>query len=145
MTKLFSQTARKVCEGQQLDIDFPIKSKVSIEDYMKMIEYKTAVLIGCSLSVGAIISNASLNQIAEINSIGIDIGLIFQLQDDYLDVFGSISKIGKQIGGDIIENKKTFLHVYVLENGSENELKDFDYWLKLNPKDPRNKLSLIHI
>tara|TARA_B100000530_G_scaffold336468_1_gene291272 strand:- start:1217 stop:2191 length:975 start_codon:yes stop_codon:yes gene_type:complete len=140
LTKLFSQTARKVCEGQQLDIDFPIKSKVSIEDYMKMIEYKTAVLIGCSLSVGAIISNASLNQIAEINSIGIDIGLIFQLQDDYLDVFGSISKIGKQIGGDIIENKKTFLHVYVLENGSENELKDFDYWLKLNPKDPRNKI-----
>ena len=81
LTKLFSQTARKVCEGQQLDIDFPEKTRVSLEDYMQMIEYKTAVLIGCSMSVGAIISDVSSEQIVEINSIGTDIGLIFQLQD----------------------------------------------------------------
>ena len=140
LTKLFSQTARKVCEGQQLDIDFPQTTHVSLEDYMQMIKYKTAVLIGCSMSVGAVISNASSEQIIEINSIGTDIGLIFQLQDDYLDVFGTVNKIGKQIGGDIIENKKTFLHIYVLENGSENELKDFKYWLGLSPKDPFNKI-----
>ena len=140
LTKLFSQTARKVCEGQQLDIDFPEKTRVSLEDYMQMIEYKTAVLIGCSMSVGAIISDVSSEQIVEINSIGTDIGLIFQLQDDYLDVFGTSNKIGKQIGGDIIENKKTFLYIYVLENGSKNELNDFIYWSGVSPKDPSNKI-----
>jgi len=143
LTKIFSETARKVCEGQQLDMDFPRKKNISMIEYMKMIEFKTAALLGCAMSVGAIISGASMNQIQKINSIGIELGLIFQLQDDYLDIFGSSNKIGKQIGGDIIENKKTFLHVFVKENGSSREISDFNNFLKLKPKESVKKITEI--
>jgi len=143
LTKLFSQIARKVCEGQQLDMDFPNQKNVFLDDYMNMIENKTAILLGCALSMGAIISNASNDQVNEIYNIGVELGLAFQLQDDYLDAFGDTEKFGKQIGGDIIENKKTFLHLYVMANSTERVRNEFNYWIKLNPKDSNEKISAV--
>ena len=143
LTKIFSKIARKVCEGQQLDMDFPALKNVSIDDYMEMIENKTAVLIGCALSIGATISNANDKQISKMYNIGIELGLAFQLQDDYLDVFGDINKLGKQIGGDIIENKKTFLHLYVKANSSQKILEEFNHWVGINPSNPKKKILAV--
>ena len=143
MIKTFSDIARKVCEGQQLDMDFPDRETVTIDEYMGMIENKTAVLIGFALSIGAIVSRANNDQIANIYDIGLELGLAFQLQDDYLDVFGDLNKIGKQIGGDIIENKKTFLHLYVMANSSEKIKKEFSFWVKQKPNNPKEKILAV--
>ncbi|MAH81875.1 MAG: polyprenyl synthetase [Flavobacteriaceae bacterium] len=140
---IFTKTARKVCEGQQMDMDFPNQEDISIDDYMLMIEYKTAALIGCALSVGAIISGAKNEQVNLIYDIGLELGLVFQLQDDYLDVFGDRKKTGKQIGGDIIENKKTFLHLYAKTKSSNELKKELKKWTALSPKDPEKKISAI--
>ena len=140
---IFTKTARKVCEGQQMDMDFPNQEDISIDDYMLMIEYKTAALIGCALAVGAIISGAKNEQVNLIYDIGLELGLVFQLQDDYLDVFGDIKKTGKQIGGDIIENKKTFLHLYAKTKSSNELKKELKKWTALSPKDPEKKISVI--
>ena len=106
---LFNYTARKVCEGQQYDMNFETQTEVSIDDYMMMIRLKTAVLIACSMKLGAIIAGADTFSADKIYAAGIELGLAFQLQDDFLDAFGDISKFGKTIGGDIATNKKTYL------------------------------------
>ncbi|MFB0942647.1 MAG: polyprenyl synthetase family protein, partial [Patiriisocius sp.] len=106
---LFSKTALEVCEGQQYDVDFETRNDVTISQYIKMIEYKTAVLIGASLQMGAIIADASQSCQEKIYAFGKNLGIAFQLQDDYLDAFGNPLTFGKQVGGDIIANKKTFL------------------------------------
>lgn len=111
---LYNKTALEVCEGQQLDIDFETMHKVHLEEYLKMISYKTAVLVGASLKMGAIICKASLEDQKRIYNFGLNLGLAFQLQDDYLDTFGA-QDFGKKIGGDIIESKKTFLYIKALE------------------------------
>ena len=143
LTKIFSQIARKVCEGQQLDMDFPTQKNISIEDYMGMIENKTAVLIGCALAVGAIISKVKNKQVDEIFNIGVELGIAFQLQDDYLDVFADVNKFGKQLGGDIIENKKTFLHLYVMANSSNEVKNEFNKWITINPDNPTEKIIAV--
>ena len=143
LIQMFSKIARKVCEGQQLDMDFPNQENVTIDQYMGMIENKTAVLIGCALCVGAIISKANENQIFEIYNIGLELGLAFQLQDDYLDVFGDTNKLGKLIGGDIIENKKTFLHLYAIENSSQKLKNEFIDWIKSSPIKPKEKILAV--
>ncbi|MDP1623553.1 MAG: polyprenyl synthetase family protein [Bacteroidales bacterium] len=112
---LFNDTARKVCEGQQYDMDFETQASVTISDYMTMIRLKTAVLIACSLKLGAIIASASERDAEKIYNLGIELGLAFQLQDDFLDAFGDTSKFGKAIGGDIVTNKKTFLFIKAFE------------------------------
>ena len=109
LNKLLNKTAKQVCEGQQMDMDFELKSNVEFEEYIKMIEFKTAVLLGCSLKMGAIIADASKEDQEFIYQYGINLGLAFQFQDDYLDTFGQQNKVGKKIGGDILENKKTVL------------------------------------
>ena len=121
---LFNDTARKVCEGQQYDMNFETMQAVTIEDYMLMIRLKTAVLIACSLKLGAIIAGASATDAEIIYEAGIELGLAFQLQDDYLDAFGDVTVFGKTIGGDIITNKKTFLYLKAVEiaRGSDLEL-----------------------
>ena len=103
---LFSKTALEVCEGQQYDVDFETRNDVTISQYIKMIEYKTAVLIGASLQMGAIIAEASQSCQEKIYAFGKNLGIAFQLQDDYLDAFGNPLTFGKQVGGDIIANKK---------------------------------------
>ncbi|MEI7661817.1 MAG: polyprenyl synthetase family protein [Bacteroidota bacterium] len=112
---LFNDTARKVCEGQQYDMDYEKQEDVSIPDYMKMIRLKTAVLIACSLKLGAILSGADPAHAEKIYDFGIELGLAFQLQDDLLDAFGDTTKFGKSIGGDISTNKKTYLYLKAFE------------------------------
>lgn len=112
---LFNDTARKVCEGQQYDMDYETAGQVTIDDYMMMIRLKTAVLIGCSLKLGAIIAGAPDADAQKIYDAGIELGMAFQLQDDYLDAFGNVEKFGKTIGGDIATNKKTYLFLKAFE------------------------------
>lgn len=121
LAKLFSKTALEVCEGQQYDIDFETRDTVSISEYLKMIEYKTAVLVGAAMKMGAIIANASIEDQEHCYEFGKNLGIAFQLQDDYLDAFGNPETFGKQVGGDIIENKKTYLYLKALEFSSEKD------------------------
>ncbi len=119
LAKLFSKTALEVCEGQQYDIDFETRDDVTIIEYLKMIEYKTAVLVGAAMKMGAIVAKASNEDQNAIYEFGRLLGIAFQLQDDYLDAFGNPETFGKQVGGDIIENKKTYLVLKTLELGSK--------------------------
>ena len=121
LAKLFSKTALEVCEGQQYDVDFETRNDVTIPEYLKMIEYKTAVLVGAAMKMGAIVAEASSEDQNAIYDFGRYLGVAFQLQDDYLDAFGNPETFGKQVGGDIIENKKTYLYLKTLELGSSNE------------------------
>ena len=121
LNKLLNKTAKQVCEGQQMDMDFELKSNVEFEEYIKMIEFKTAVLLGCSLKMGAVIADASKEDQEFIYQYGINLGLAFQFQDDYLDTFGQQNKVGKKIGGDILENKKTVLFHMAIENSNESQ------------------------
>lgn len=115
LAKLFSKTALEVCEGQQWDVDFETRKDVTIPEYLKMIEYKTAVLVAAAMKMGAIVANTSEKEADLIYDFGLNLGLAFQLQDDYLDAFGDPETFGKQVGGDIIENKKTYLYLKALE------------------------------
>lgn len=121
LAKLFSKTALEVCEGQQYDIDFETRNNVTISEYLKMIEYKTAVLVGAAMKMGAIVAEASEEDQNLIYDFGRYLGIAFQLQDDYLDAFGNPETFGKQVGGDILENKKTYLYLKTLELGSDDE------------------------
>ena len=123
LAKLFSKTAIEVCEGQQYDVDFETRDNVKISDYLKMITYKTAVLLGASMKMGAIIARASKQDQDKIYDFGKYLGIAFQLQDDYLDAFGDETKFGKKIGGDILENKKTYLYLKAIEFLSEDKKK----------------------
>ncbi|WP_103864032.1 polyprenyl synthetase family protein [Aquimarina sp. I32.4] len=143
LAKLFTKTAIEVCEGQQYDIDFETRDDVSIEEYIKMIEYKTAVLVGAAMRMGAIVANASEKCSVSIYDFGRLLGLAFQLQDDYLDAFGDPNTFGKQVGGDIIENKKTILYLKALEFASEDERKQLKGLFSLTPEDPTQKIQTI--
>ena len=143
LAKLFTKTAVEVCEGQQYDIDFEAREDVSIPEYLKMIEYKTAVLVGASLKMGAIVANASRSCKKQIYEYGRLLGLAFQLQDDYLDVFGDPDSFGKQIGGDIIENKKTFLYLTSLYNSDKKESLQLEHLYSINPKDTAAKVETV--
>lgn len=122
LVTLFSKTAVEVCEGQQYDVDFETRNDVTIEEYIKMIMYKTSVLVAAAMKMGAIIAGASTEDQDNIYEFGKYLGIAFQLQDDYLDAFGNPETFGKQVGGDIIENKKTYLYLKALENGNQTEL-----------------------
>lgn len=117
----FTQTAIEVCEGQQYDMDFETQDVVTIPEYLKMIRLKTAVLLGGSLRIGALITGANEDQAQLIYNFGVNIGLAFQLKDDYLDAFGNLEKFGKNIGGDIEANKKTYLYLKCLELTSDED------------------------
>ncbi|WP_299108251.1 polyprenyl synthetase family protein [uncultured Tenacibaculum sp.] len=121
LAKLFSKTALEVCDGQQLDIDFETRNDVSIEEYIEMIRLKTSVLVAAALKMGAIISEADEEQANHLYNYGLNLGIAFQLQDDYLDTYGDPETFGKQVGGDIIENKKTYLYLKALEVASEED------------------------
>ncbi|NOQ73808.1 MAG: polyprenyl synthetase family protein [Crocinitomix sp.] len=121
---VFNQTASEVCEGQQWDMDFETMEMVEIDAYIKMIAYKTAVLLGCSLKMGAIVAGASNSDANDIYEFGVNLGVAFQIQDDILDVYADQNKFGKQVGGDIIANKKTFLLLKAIEAADEAQLKE---------------------
>ncbi len=121
LTELLSRTALEVCEGQQYDVDFETRDDVTIEEYLLMIKLKTSVLLGCSLQMGAIVAGASETQQRLIYEYGIHLGIAFQLMDDYLDAFGDPGTFGKEVGGDIRENKKTYLYLKSLEHSQSYE------------------------
>ena len=123
LNTVLNTTALQVCEGQQFDIDFETNPNVSFEDYINMIRLKTAVLVGASLQMGAIIAEANENDLIKIYDFGVNLGIAFQLQDDYLDTFGEELLVGKSIGGDIIENKKTALYHLSLANANNEQSK----------------------
>jgi len=140
---LFSKTALEVCEGQQYDVDFETRNDVTISQYIKMIEYKTAVLIGASLQMGAIIADASQSCQEKIYAFGKNLGIAFQLQDDYLDAFGNPLTFGKQVGGDIIANKKTFLYLTALQKSTPAEAQELSSLFATMPKDPSEKITAV--
>lgn len=117
--ELFNETAIQVCEGQQMDMVFETKDTVTEEEYLKMIEYKTSVLLACCLKTGAILANASAADAEKMYQFGLNIGLTFQVQDDILDAFGATDKVGKEQGGDIKNNKKTLLLIHSLQVAKE--------------------------
>ncbi len=131
----FNRSAIKVCEGQQYDMNFETSKRVNINDYIEMISLKTAELIGCSLKLGAIASNASKRDAELLYSFGLNLGLAFQIQDDYLDAFGESEKVGKQVGGDILANKKTYLMLKTLELANEQQKADIERALNYSPAD----------
>ncbi len=143
LTRLFSKTALEVCEGQQYDMDFESRDDVGIQEYLKMIEYKTAVLIGCALQMGGIIGNAPEAEQRALYDFGILLGLAFQLQDDYLDVFGDPETFGKQVGGDIIENKKTYLYLRALELCTSSRAQELRDLYTIRPSKPASKVARV--
>lgn len=133
LAKLFGKTALEVCDGQQLDVDFETRSDVKISEYIEMIRLKTSVLVAAALKMGAIVAETNDENANLIYDFGLNLGLAFQLQDDYLDTFGDPKTFGKQVGGDIIENKKTFLYLKALEisNASDKNVLEELYREKL--------------
>jgi len=135
LAQLFSKTALKVCEGQQQDIDFTHQKDVSSEQFLKMIEYKTAVLVGAAFQMGAIVAETSEKNKQDIYDFGLNLGIAFQLQDDYLDIFGNQVTFGKKIGGDIIENKKTYLYLKAISEGTTTDREQLLQWYSRTSND----------
>lgn len=143
LAKLFSKTALEVCEGQQYDMDFESRDDVTLPEYLKMIEFKTAVLVGAALQMGAIVAQASDASKQSIYEFGKNLGIAFQLQDDYLDAFGDPKTFGKQVGGDIIENKKTFLYLVAHENLPDAEALQLEHLFSISPQDSTQKIESV--
>lgn len=137
---LFNRTAAEVCEGQQLDMDFEKVEKVSFAQYLRMIELKTSVLLAASLKMGAILGGAGERNQHLTYEFGKKLGLAFQVQDDYLDAFGDPAKFGKQVGGDILSNKKTFLLIHALETASAAQQKELKKLLTTTSDDKVTKV-----
>src|SRR5690606_4631542 len=143
LAKLFSKTALEVCEGQQYDMDFETREDVTVEEYLKMIEFKTAVLVGAAMKMGAIVASASKEDQDYIYEFGRLLGVAFQLQDDYLDAFGDPETFGKQVGGDIIENKKTFLYIKAIDFSNEDDKLQLQHLFGITPTDPTDKIETV--
>lgn len=138
--QIFNTTAKEVCEGQQLDMDFEKKENVRLEEYIQMITLKTSVLLAASLEMGAIIGGASENNCKQLYEFGKKLGIAFQVQDDYLDAFGDAAIFGKEPGGDIKQNKKTFLLIHALEVANENQKNELNH---LMHSDTANKVEKV--
>ena len=143
LAKLFSKTALEVCDGQQLDVDFETRNDVTIPEYIHMISLKTSVLIGAALKMGAIVSEANEEDTQKLYNFGFNLGIAFQLQDDYLDTFGDPLTFGKQVGGDIIENKKTYLYLKTLEVANASDQKTLIDLFNQKPIDSSEKIIVV--
>jgi len=129
IVRVFNRVAREVCEGQQMDMDFETRADVSIPEYLKMIELKTSVLIAGALEMAALAAGANEEDVKHLYEFGRNVGIAFQLQDDILDTFGDAAAVGKQIGGDIVQNKKTFLILKALELASSTQKAELNKWM----------------
>lgn len=138
---LFTKTATEICEGQQYDMEFETREDVSSEEYLEMIRLKTAVLLGCSLQIGAILGGASQEDAKLLYDFGVNIGIAFQLRDDLLDVYGDKDIFGKQIGGDIFSNKKTFLLIHAKNKAKGDISEKLEFWLKEENPDRESKIN----
>ena len=140
---LFNQTALEVCEGQQYDMNFEMQERVSMSEYLKMIKFKTAVLLACALKSGALVADASEKDQQHLYDFGIHIGLAFQLMDDILDVYGYQKDFGKQIAGDILCNKKTCLYIKAYEMADRSQLKVLDYYFTAADVPAQEKIKKV--
>ena len=143
LSKQLTQTSRLVCEGQQNDMDFSLKKDVLEDDYFKMIENKTAVLIGCSFMFGGIVSDLNTKDITILYEVGKNLGIAFQLEDDLLDCFGDQAKFGKKIGGDILEKKKTLLFIFTQAKLNGDQRVEFENVFFSNKIDDLEKINSI--
>ncbi len=143
LLQVFSQTALEVCEGQQYDVDFESREDVTIPEYLIMIQNKTAVLVAAAMKMGAIIADKPEDVQDLIYDFGKNLGIAFQLQDDYLDAFGDPETFGKQVGGDIIENKKTYLYLKALEMGTPEQAQELEHLYSIKPKDAKDKITTV--
>ena len=140
---LFNATAIEVCEGQQLDMNFETLDNVTIDEYIKMIELKTAVLLAASLKIGAVLANATKEDANHIYEFGKNLGVAFQLMDDILDLYGDPKKFGKQIGGDVLANKKTYLLLKAKELAKGDTKKELDFCLNSAVLDKESKVKRV--
>lgn len=143
LATLFSKTALEVCEGQQYDVDFETRDDVTIPEYLKMIKYKTAVLVAAAMKMGAIVAETSSENANLIYDFGLNLGIAFQLQDDYLDAFGDPKTFGKQVGGDIIENKKTYLYLKAIEFSDANQKNQLTQLFSIHLSDNESKIATV--
>jgi geranylgeranyl diphosphate synthase, type II len=141
---LFNKTSKEVCEGQQIDMDFEKSNSVNIDEYINMITLKTSVLLAASLQLGAILGGAGEGNQQHLYNYGKNLGIAFQIQDDYLDAFGDPTKFGKQIGGDILANKKTFLLLHALEVATPTQKNEIEILLSTTPDDKVEKMLSIY-
>lgn len=141
LLKSFNKVALEVCEGQQMDMDFEDRNNVSEEEYIHMIRMKTSVLLGGALEMGAIIAKATFQNTQYLYDFGVNLGIAFQLQDDILDAFGNPDSFGKQVGGDIIVNKKTILHILLKKSLSALDIDTFESIVALNSNESTRKVA----
>ena len=143
INQLFQKTSIEVCEGQAMDMAFESREDVPMSEYLKMIELKTAVLVGCSMQMGALIATSSQENIKNIYDFGVNLGIAFQIHDDILDVFPDKDNFGKQVAGDILEGKKTVLSLKAIEKIDSNRKKDFIELLNSNNVNDKEKIRLV--
>ena len=143
MLDLFTETALEIGEGQQYDMEFETRNDVREEEYIEMIRLKTSVLLACALKMGAILADASDEDAANLYKFGEQIGLAFQLQDDYLDVYGDPAVFGKAIGGDILCNKKTYMLINAFNLASEAQRAELSRWVNAEALDAKEKIAAV--
>lgn len=140
---LFSLTALEICEGQQMDMEFEQRNDVSEAEYIEMIRLKTSVLLAASLKIGAVLGGASKGDADYLYDFGVNLGLAFQLKDDLLDVYGDSARFGKNIGGDILCNKKTYLVIKAFEHADKEQASQLDDWFNRKTFDPQQKIEAV--
>lgn len=141
--RLFSETALEVCEGQQLDMEFEQRNDVGEDEYMEMIRLKTSVLLAGCARLGAMLAKAPADDAEYLYKYGVNIGLAFQLEDDLLDVYGDTRVFGKNIGGDIVSNKKTYLLIKALEHADSSQRAELNGWLSRTAFDREEKIAAV--
>lgn len=140
---IFNVTAIEVCEGQQLDMEFETRDDVTLNEYLEMIRLKTSVLVGCALELGAVLANAPKKDSRALYDFGMNLGMAFQIKDDILDVFGDASLVGKQVGGDILSNKKTYLLLKALEDANDVQSNELKHWIHNGHSNPQEKVKAV--
>lgn len=137
--ELFSLTALEICEGQQMDMEFELRKDVREEEYLEMIRLKTGVLLAASLKIGALLGGASAEDAGHLYDFGMNLGVAFQLKDDLLDVYGDVAVFGKNIGGDILCNKKTYMLIKAFEHADDIQLQELNAWIDAKSFEPAEK------
>lgn len=141
--ELFSLTALEICEGQQMDMEFELRKDVREEEYLEMIRLKTGVLLAASLKIGALLGGASAEDAGHLYDFGMNLGVAFQLKDDLLDVYGDVAVFGKNIGGDILCNKKTYMLIKAFEHADDIQLQELNAWIDAKSFEPAEKIAAV--
>ena len=141
--ELFSLTALEICEGQQMDMEFELRKDVREEEYLEMIRLKTSVLLAASLKIGALLGGASAEDAGHLYDFGMNLGVAFQLKDDLLDVYGDVAVFGKNIGGDILCNKKTYMLIKAFEHADDIQLQELNAWIDAKSFEPAEKIAAV--